>query len=45
MSPLVLGGTVAEVITVPEGLETAFEVALGSAVQNVITKTKRMRKH
>ncbi len=39
MSPLVLG-TVAEVITVPEGLETAFEVALGSAVQNVITKNE-----
>ncbi len=36
MSALVLG-TVAEVITVPEGLETAYEVALGSAVQNVIT--------
>lgn len=36
MSALVLG-TVAEVIRVPEGLETAYEVALGSAVQNVIT--------
>lgn len=36
MSPLVLG-TVAEVISVPSGLETAFEVALGSALQNVIT--------
>lgn len=36
MSSLVLG-TVAEVIKVPDGLETAYEVALGSAVQNVIT--------
>lgn len=36
LSPLILG-TVAEVITVPSGLETAFEVALGSALQNVIT--------
>ena len=36
LSSLVLG-TVAEVIKVPAGLETAFEVALGSALQNVIT--------
>lgn len=36
LAPLVLG-TVAEVISVPPGLETAFEVALGSALQNVIT--------
>lgn len=36
LSPLILG-TVAEVISVPSGLETAFEVALGSALQNVIT--------
>ncbi len=36
MSKLVLG-TVADVIKVPEGLETAFEVALGSGLQNLIT--------
>lgn len=36
MSALVLG-TVADVIKVPEGLETAYEVALGSALQNLIT--------
>lgn len=36
MSKLVLG-TVADVVTVPEGLETAFEVALGSSLQNLIT--------
>lgn len=31
--------TVADVVTVPEGLETAIEVALGSAVQDVISDT------
>lgn len=36
MSKRVLG-TVADVIQVPEGLETAFEVALGSGLQNLIT--------
>lgn len=36
MSQLVLG-TVADVVTVPAGLETAFEVALGSSLQNLIT--------
>lgn len=36
MSKLVLG-TVADVVTVPQGLETAFEVALGSSLQNLIT--------
>ena len=30
-------GTVADVIQVPPGLELAFEVALGSALQNIIT--------
>lgn len=30
-------GTVADVLTVPPGLELAFEVALGSALQNIIT--------
>ena len=30
---------VADVITVPKGLETAIEVALGSAVQDIITDT------
>ncbi len=39
LAPLILG-TVAEIITVPEGLETAFEVALGGALQNVITETE-----
>ena len=34
-------GTIAEVITVPKGLETAFEVALGSALQNVITPSEK----
>ena len=37
MSQLALG-TVADVVTVPPGLETAFEVALGSSLQNLITK-------
>lgn len=37
MSKLVLG-TVADVVTVPSGLETAFEVALGSSLQNLITQ-------
>ena len=36
MSKLVLG-TVADVIQVPQGLETAFEVALGAGLQNLIT--------
>lgn len=36
MSKLVLG-TVADVVQVPPGLETAFEVALGSSLQNLIT--------
>lgn len=36
MSKLVLG-TVADVVNVPNGLETAFEVALGSSLQNLIT--------
>ncbi len=36
MSKLVLG-TVADVVNVPSGLETAFEVALGSSLQNLIT--------
>ncbi|HBG02531.1 MAG TPA: chromosome segregation protein SMC, partial [Firmicutes bacterium] len=36
MSKLVFG-TVADVITVPSGLETAFEVALGAGLQNLIT--------
>jgi len=33
-------GTVADVIKVPEGFETAIEVALGSALQYVITPTE-----
>ncbi len=37
-------GTVADVISVPKGLETAFEVALGSALQNVITSTEQEAK-
>lgn len=37
VSSLVLG-TVADVVTVPQGLETAFEVALGSGLQNLITQ-------
>lgn len=36
LAKLVLG-TVADVVTVPTGLETAFEVALGSSLQNLIT--------
>jgi len=36
MSKIVLG-TVADVITVPQGLELAYEVALGSSLQNLIT--------
>ena len=36
MSKLVLG-TVADVVKVPQGLETALEVALGSGLQNLIT--------
>ncbi|NLL48931.1 MAG: chromosome segregation protein SMC [Firmicutes bacterium] len=36
MSRLVLG-TVADVVTVPQGLETAYEVALGSSLQNLLT--------
>ena len=36
LAKLVLG-TVADVVTVPAGLETAFEVALGSSLQNLIT--------
>ena len=39
MSQLVLG-TVADVITVPAGLETAFEVALGGGLQNLITPSE-----
>lgn len=30
-------GTVADIIQVPQGLELAFEVALGAALQNIIT--------
>lgn len=40
MAPLVLG-TVADVIKVPEGLETAFEVALGAGLQNLITEDEQ----
>ncbi len=36
MSQLVLG-TVADVVTVPVGLETAYEVALGASLQNLLT--------
>ena len=43
MSPLVLG-TVADVIQVPEGLETALEVALGSGLQNLITEGEKEAK-
>ncbi|NMA99988.1 MAG: chromosome segregation protein SMC [Firmicutes bacterium] len=37
MAKLVLG-TVADVVQVPQGLETAFEVALGASLQNLITR-------
>ena len=37
MSRLALG-TVADAVMVPAGLETAFEVALGSSLQNLITR-------
>ncbi|HHT74388.1 MAG TPA: chromosome segregation protein SMC [Firmicutes bacterium] len=33
-------GTVADVLKVPQGLELAFEVALGSALQNIITPSE-----
>jgi len=39
-SDLPLVGTVADVIRVPTGWETAIEIALGSAVQHIITNTK-----
>ncbi len=35
-------GLVGELIKVPEGLEVAFEAALGGAVNNVITRDKRV---
>ncbi len=34
-----VAGIVAELLDVPKGLETAIEVALGSAVQNIVCKT------
>lgn len=34
-------GTVADVVKVPSGLETAFEVAFGSSLQNLITATEQ----
>ncbi|HHY91557.1 MAG TPA: hypothetical protein GX503_07810, partial [Clostridiales bacterium] len=34
-----VAGVVAELLDVPKGLETAIEVALGSAVQNIVCKT------
>jgi chromosome segregation protein len=34
-------GLVGELVKVPEGLETAFEAALGGAVNNIITRDKR----
>lgn len=34
-------GTVADVIKVPEGFETAYEVALGGNLQNLITPTEQ----
>lgn len=40
-SNMQLIGTVADVIKVPNGLETAFEIALGPALQNVITETHK----
>ncbi|NLJ80607.1 MAG: chromosome segregation protein SMC [Firmicutes bacterium] len=43
LRPLILG-TVAEVIKVPRGLETAFEVALGPALQNIITASEKEAK-
>lgn len=39
MSKKVLG-TVADLIKVPEGLETAFEVALGAGLQNMVTQNE-----
>jgi chromosome segregation protein len=35
-------GLIGELIKVPEGLETAFEAALGGAVNNIITRDKRV---
>jgi chromosome segregation protein len=35
-------GLVGELVKVPEGLEVAFEAALGGAVNNVITRDKRV---
>jgi chromosome segregation protein len=35
-------GLVGELIKVPEGLEVAFEAALGGAVNNIITRDKRV---
>ncbi len=43
MSALVLG-TIADVISVPTGLETAFEVALGAGLQNIITSNEEHAK-
>ncbi|NLY11528.1 MAG: chromosome segregation protein SMC [Firmicutes bacterium] len=36
-----LTGTVAELIEVPKGFETAFEIALGASLQNIIAPTQQ----
>ncbi|MDK2789386.1 MAG: chromosome segregation protein, partial [Epulopiscium sp.] len=37
-------GVVAELVKVPEGYETAIEVALGSSMQNIVTTTEEVSK-
>ncbi|NMA83148.1 MAG: chromosome segregation protein SMC [Epulopiscium sp.] len=37
-------GVLADLITVPEGYEIAYEIALGSNVQNIVTETEEIAK-
>lgn len=34
-------GVIADLMTVPKGYEIAYEVALGSSIQNIVTKTEK----